>query len=454
MLIFILLLTLITYSQAWRCGFVSDDVSGIKDFNGKLLIKSQGFINAVMDSLWFKICKKVAWRWHLVLLAYHLISVIIMFYFTKGLFGKQIAFVATSLFAIHPCNNQGSIWLSGRHYAIGAWLMMGAYMLAKTPFFLGLWGMGAFLHPQGAILPLILLLTKPGWLFLAYCGLILTILPYYIKWLNRRLDLFKWDRRLTGWKPKRINMLIKVMAYYLGMAFVPFHTGFYHQKLFAYHPELDNFNIKAVLGLCGLMLWGWLAVISRHIIPGIYFGLVWFFLFLIPCINIIHNNMMFSERYMYVPLVGFCIALGSMLILLPHWPIVFAVILTLYCVRTASYILAYQDNFTLWTTNIRNHPLSLEAHINHGDLLLKSGRSDLALPIFERATQIEPTSEIAWFNLGSAQANLGYVQEAEKCWLKAIELNPKYINPRYNLMRMKEELKKRGWKEVAVGVGV
>jgi tetratricopeptide (TPR) repeat protein len=149
------------------------------------------------------------------------------------------------------------------------------------------------------------------------------------------------------------------------------------------------------------------------------------------------------------------------LILIPHYEIVVAVIATLYFIRSASYSIAWEDNVKLFGVNLRNQKNSVEAHVNLGDQLVKLHNCVAALPILQRAVELDSSSDIAWFNIGAAYVNLGDAVSARDCWSKAIKVNPKYVSPRYNLMRLNEsverqggwerlEREKQGWRELEV----
>ncbi len=300
-----------------------------------------------------------------------------------------------------------------------------------------------------AIIPFI---KHPSFLTSGYLLLIILSLPYFIKQLNTRLSTFGWGKEETSFKLRRINMFIKIINYYIFMAFIPFWVGFYHTNLFAYKKALNNFNFKVVFGIISLISFGWLVFYCFKSIPLFSFGALWFIIFLIPCINIIHSNMIFSERYMYIPLLGFCLLLSQVIVLLPCYQIILAVIITLYFIRTASYSMAYEDEFKLWGINLRNHPKSLEANLNLGDKWIREKRPELAFTFFQRGIELDIESDIAWYNLGVAYCNLGDAINAKKCWEKSLEINPKYISPRFNLLRLEKSVNKQGgWEVIANG---
>ncbi|OHC05625.1 MAG: hypothetical protein A3J92_00250 [Planctomycetes bacterium RIFOXYC2_FULL_41_27] len=50
---------------------------------------------------------------------------------------------------------------------------------------------------------------------------------------------------------------------------------------------------------------------------ALFFAILWFFVALIPVLNIIPIENIMAERYLYIPLVGFCILGGQLLSLIP-----------------------------------------------------------------------------------------------------------------------------------------
>lgn len=454
-MIWIYAITILAFSYCWKCKFVSDDIQGITPEQIYFPIKRGKIILFnIFDRLWFKLFQRKEKYWHLVVLGYHLIVLGLFYLLCNKLFGRQIAIISTLLFSIHPCNNQGVLWVSGRNYTITACLVLGVFLFSNNPFvFLPLFYLGVIIHSQMAMLPLVLFAYKPNVIHSIYLVAVLPFIPMYLKLIALRIKNANWDKDIVKFRWVRLNMIVKIINYYFFMAIVPFRLGFYHSSMFGYNKAIDKFNLKTIFGVIGIAIFTGLSIIARKELPLFSFGLLWFAVFLIPCLNIIYTNMMFSERYMYIPLFGFCIALAQVLVLFPHYDVILAVILTLYFIRTVSYSMAYEDEFKLFGINLRNQPKSLEAHINLGDRWLKANRSDIALPLFQRGVDLDTGSDIAWFNLGCAQHNLGYVLEAKKSWERSLEINPKYVNPRFNLIRLEkrmEEMKKKGqWIPVA-----
>ena len=69
-------------------------------------------------------------------------------------------------------------------------------------------------------------------------------------------------------------------------------------------------------------------------------------------------------------------------------------------------------------------PTFAKPHEDLGYLMLQAGRTADALPILERATQLDPSLEHAWFNLGKALAFLGRGKEADAAFENCFARSP------------------------------
>src|SRR5215471_1881908 len=79
------------------------------------------------------------------------------------------------------------------------------------------------------------------------------------------------------------------------------------------------------------------------------------------------------------------------------------------------------------------YPEDFTANFNLGDLLLTQGKAAAAIPYFERAWKAEPGSALAATELGTAMAAAARMPEAIQLFRRAIELDPKFTDARYDL---------------------
>ncbi|MCX5656791.1 MAG: PA2778 family cysteine peptidase [Candidatus Omnitrophica bacterium] len=78
-------------------------------------------------------------------------------------------------------------------------------------------------------------------------------------------------------------------------------------------------------------------------------------------------------------------------------------------------------------------PLDPQGYIYLGYLLEKKEFFDKAAQIYLKAINIEPGSEVAYFNLGNVYVKLNKYTEAEEAFQKTIELNPGFADAYNNL---------------------
>lgn len=88
---------------------------------------------------------------------------------------------------------------------------------------------------------------------------------------------------------------------------------------------------------------------------------------------------------------------------------------------------------TVVRRQIEKYPLDFTANFNFGDLLLGRGEAAGAVPYFERAWKAEPRNPLAATELGLAFASANRLPEAEQQFRRALELDPKFTDARYNL---------------------
>lgn len=82
---------------------------------------------------------------------------------------------------------------------------------------------------------------------------------------------------------------------------------------------------------------------------------------------------------------------------------------------------------------LEKYPGDFSANFNLGDLLLTRGDAAGAVPYFEAAWKTKPNSALAAAELGVALASASRLSEAKAQFKKALELDPKFTDARYDL---------------------
>lgn len=96
---------------------------------------------------------------------------------------------------------------------------------------------------------------------------------------------------------------------------------------------------------------------------------------------------------------------------------------------------------------LEKYPGDFSANFNLGDLMMNQNNPGAAVPYFRMAVQAAPDSAIAAGELGAALFATDSVYEAEQQYRRALELDPKYIDARYNLASI--EATNQQWADAA-----
>ncbi|RLD80849.1 MAG: hypothetical protein DRJ15_05985 [Bacteroidetes bacterium] len=82
------------------------------------------------------------------------------------------------------------------------------------------------------------------------------------------------------------------------------------------------------------------------------------------------------------------------------------------------------------------HPDDYQLLIAETNLNLARGENEKALANLSKALETDPENKTIWFALGTNYENVGKLEEAEKAYMKCIEIDPAYADAYYNLGAM------------------
>ena len=214
-----------------------------------------------------------------------------------------------------------------------------------------------------------------------------------------------------------INFLTmsKVIASYIKLLFFPVHLNADYVVPNTSSPGELSFVLSFLLIVSVIVITYRLFFYSK----ALFFSILWFFVTLLPVLNIIPIENIMAERYLYIPLVGFCILGGQLLSLIPgsglksdiltSWSflIIIGIILTGFCWQTCNRAKIWFDDLSLWSTTVIDSPQSSRAHNNLGVLYKKMGFIDAAMKEYNTAIQIRPDYSEAHGNIANVYMNKG-----------------------------------------------
>ena len=205
---------------------------------------------------------------------------------------------------------------------------------------------------------------------------------------------------------------------------------------------------QALAGLVVFVIAVYAIVLGYRKRPLVGFGLAWLLITLLPVANLVPLDNPMAERYLFIPSIGFCWAVG----LLASdglegaaarggspqgtivWGAIGLLIFTLG-LRTAMRTRVWKDGLTLWRATVAASPESSRAHLNLGAALISEGRWEEAREEIEKALDLEPDSAEALHNLGLIEAGDTHWIDAEAAYRRSLLLQPDAPPTLYNLAR-------------------
>jgi tetratricopeptide (TPR) repeat protein len=257
------------------------------------------------------------------------------------------------------------------------------------------------------------------------------------------IGLLRWDY---------LNTQFRVIVTYIRLLFFPVNQNLdYDYPLYRsfFNPEvlLSFLFLLAFFGMGIYLLYKsyraeqgkrfWLRLVSL--------GILWFFVTLSVESSIIPISDLIFEHRLYLPSVGFFMALLSGIILIKeNWasrvrivekaliPVMISVVIGL---SVAAYArnMVWQDEGTLWADVIKKSPNKARSHYNLGLFYQDQGRLDDAINAYETAIKLKPDDAKAFYNLAICYEKQGRLDDAIKANQTAINLKPDDAKAHYNM---------------------
>ena len=414
---FLILITVIVYSNTLQNEFISDDKWLINDHYITSL-KNVPFFFSV--EYWFEhnplnrpyICRPLRaislsldyalWGYnpmgyHFTNLICHLINVILVYVLILNLLlEKKLAFWVALLFAVHPVNTEAVVWIKNRAELLGSMFALGSLILfikgfqkksvdlrfyspAYLFFYLAISAKETYI-----VLPLIIIaylicfqqlnFKTLGILFLFF--VIIVIHPVFLTLTN----LFSHQTRFENLLPTILLGIIALIKY-LGLLFWPVNLN-------AQHASLDySLDISMLPGIA--FLGGLLFLLFRQ--SGfLSFAVSWILITLAPVLIMIPVILRpFAEQRLYSSTLGFCmlvVSLSKSKIL----PLLLTFLAVIYCIAT------FQRNF-IWKTEVsiledcvKKDLANARMHYHLAWALLQEGAMIKGLRHYATALELEP----------------------------------------------------------------
>jgi tetratricopeptide (TPR) repeat protein len=407
------------------------------------------------------------WGFHLVNILFHcgvsvLVFLIIRRFLTKDkvtTFSVYLSppFIAAMLFATHPIHTEAVTWIAGLpdvaftfFYLLSFYLytrskegLRGGYLFSVICF-----AFAVFFKEPALTLPVILLAydytfgevkNRPLHYVKRYSPYVIIGALYLAARLYALGGIAPLKRYATLNTYQYAINAFPLFIQYLQKLLVPLNLN----AFYVFHPIASILELKGVLSLIGTLVFLCLLVVAWKKKKRVAFlGLLFLLLPLLPVLYIpaLGENT-FTERYLYLPSVGYVFLVALFLLWakekFPHaaggMTIVFAVIFGLYTVGTVDRNNVWKDNLILWSDTVNKSPDSAMAHNNLGNVYSPQGMSDSAMAEYQTALRLNPAFAEAHNNLGTEYAYRGLLDRAVAEYQTALRLKPDFVDAHNNL---------------------
>jgi len=464
----IVLLSIIVYGNTFFNDFVWDDyvfildkpeIKSFSNIPGFFLSDTDGTyrpLRSVHYTIIYSIFKKNPFGYHLNALFFHIIISILVYLIILNLIDKRnIAFIASLLFALHPIHTGRVTNMTAGFDLLGIFLFLLSFYFyilfskeKKINYFIGsviVFLISLFASEEAATLPFVIILYEFCFnrknIFQNFKGKIkfhapfFAILAFYL--VLRFFVLGVAGRGSEYESPGLIFTLFsmtKVVVGYIMLLIAPLNL-----KLFYEMPVssiLFEFNIIISIFILALILFFTIRFYNKTV----FFSVMWFFITLMPFSNVIPLVILMAERYLYLPSIGFCLLLAFVLSkiydvdkkYIKTGVVIFIVLLlSFYALATINRNAEWRDNLTLWTETVKDSPMSSRAHDNLGFTYEHMGNYEKAIMEFSKAIELKPDNFRALSNMGVALAKIKEYNKSIFYLEESLKINP-YRYKTYN----------------------
>jgi tetratricopeptide (TPR) repeat protein len=462
----LIILTLLAYQPVWHAGFIWDD--DVYVTQNKLLSAPDGlqriWFSQDSPSQYFPLTyttfriEKRLWGlnptgYHLVNLLFHAANALLVWRILFRL-GVPGAWLAASLFALHPVQVESVAWVTERKNVMSlffALLSVAAYWESEETksnrswlyYVLSLifFALALFSKTTACTLPAALVLVL--WLKRKRLepARLLRIAPFVAMGLAMGCLTVWWERHHIGTKGGvfAIGLLDRILIaghaiwFYLGKLIWPFHLSFSYPRW-----EIDPTNPFAYswcIGLTFAAVLIWFA--RRRLGRGPETAAAYYVTTLSPLLGFImlytFRYTFVADHYQYAASIGpFALAAAGISTGIEsfkkldsrfQFAICLPVLLALAGL-TFHQALAFRDVETIWRDTIAKNPTSWLAHSNLGHYLMHKGQYEAAMAEYKETLQINPRDIDSLVSVGNALFGRKQYDEALTYYERALEVNP------------------------------
>jgi tetratricopeptide (TPR) repeat protein len=258
-----------------------------------------------------------------------------------------------------------------------------------------------------------------------------------------RLTLLNFPSAGSGMAPSLCIRLLTTAESFtrlIGLLFIPLKIHI--EKSIPYSSGLVQATTLSSLAILSAV--GIFALWVRRYSKVCFFGLIWFFISLMPMANIVPINATMADHWLYLPCIGlFLSVIGGSADFIERFNVrrrglfrasalcLYVLIVIIFSSLTIKQNGIWRDPLTFYRLALEYSPNSYRAHNEIGIIYLHQDRFDMAIPEFKEAVSLNPQFDQAYDNLGVAYDKKGEPKKAIAQYKKALKIkpgNPKIYN--------------------------
>jgi len=238
---------------------------------------------------------------------------------------------------------------------------------------------------------------------------------------------------------------LRVMLTYVRLVFIPLNQNIDYD-----YPIIKTvFSPSLLLSISILLIILIIAVRMFHRYRLSSFGILYFFLALLPESSLIPLKDAIFEHRLYLPIFGYGIFVTSLfLYLLQSWMlpnynlerwrrsfviIIPLIIIILYSVLSYNRNLVWKDELALWDDAVKKSPKKARPYQGRGKAYHEKGEIDRAISDYNRAIEINPNIAYVYYDLGNLYSEKHELEKAVSNYYKAIEIKSDFAEAYNNI---------------------
>ena len=279
------------------------------------------------------------------------------------------------LFAVHPLSVCVTAWVTGNYYATAAYFTLIAFYALHTFHAWWIVPLAMLLYTSAVnstvcplAFPFVFLFGSTPWRFTMLFPMVMFLRgKKFQTGIAIRKKIANETHVKNAFHFRRIALMTKVVARYTFNAIAPIRMGFFDGYG---HNTRDRKDIYDRYCSFNLTFWVCLSLVLTVFIGGLLinpFAICWFFTFVLLHSQWNFMGQFFALRYLYIPLVGMCVVVGTLLA--PH-PIVMAIVVTALVIKTHYFIYTWKDMESVWKNDVATYPNWSQPWNNYAQYIL------------------------------------------------------------------------------------